>query len=133
VFGLSDRNPSERVLRIPAALVAVGMLALVVISYTLFPQGTLREQVRAYLLLVAMAAPFVLPWSWFRTVTMRNILIGWIGTVAVAATVRSLQSLIYLYPRREFATWLILQALFFMLVAPLWLALAAAWHRRAAH
>ena len=106
------------------------MLALVVISHTLFAEGSPREQARAYLLLIALAAPLVLPWSWFRSATMRDILIGWIGTVAVAATVRSLQLLVYLYPRREFATWLILQALFFMLVAPLWLALAAAWRRR---
>lgn len=106
------------------------MLALVVISHTLVPGGSLREQVRAYLLVIAMGAPFVLPWSWFRTASMRHVLIGWTGIVAIAATVRSLQLLLYLYPRREFATWLILQSLFFMLVAPLWLAFGAAWRRR---
>ncbi len=114
----------------PAALVALGMLALLLIAGTLFPEPARQGGWSTYLLLMGMGTPFVLPWSWFRTPAMRYVLLGWIALVAVAFTIRSIQLLLYLYPRRELTHWLIIQALFFMLVAPFWLALAAAWRRR---
>jgi hypothetical protein len=106
------------------------MLALLLIADSLFPEPSPQEEWPTYLLLIGMGTPFVLPWSWFRTPAMRNVLIGWIALVAVAFTIRSIQMLLYWYPRRELVHWLIMQALVFMLVAPFWLALAAAWRRR---
>ena len=111
----------------PAALVAVGMLALLLIAGSLFPEARASGTGATYALVIANG----------RAVRVAVVVVSNGGNAGRSDRLdrhrrgrghgAEYSAPGVTSPAPRVATWLILQALFFMLVAPLWLALAAAW------
>jgi hypothetical protein len=120
----------ELVLRLPAAVLAFMVIVISGIGAWLLPAHLQNPLLGNFLVLAALAPPFLLPWSAFRGRAGAWLLIAWTSLATVVVTARVGYLLMWFYPRREFGSYFLIATPLVLLAIPLWLATWAAWQRR---
>jgi len=116
-------------LRIPAAVVAIGVTLLFIL-------GDLWDRtlsVTSSAIPIAMALPFVLPSSWFRRGAARYVLSTWLVIAAIVFTLRAVYLCWWFYQRQSTNLWWSIAAIQLSMLTAAWLAVFGVFRRSKTH
>jgi hypothetical protein len=122
----------EAFLRLPAAAKAATVILVAVLGDVVLPDPHAGNKIVEYGILGVCALPFLMPWSLAPGRLGARVLLVWLAAAAVVATARLVYLAAWFFPRRTIGIWLAMSAADLMMAAGLWLAVWAAWRRRAA-
>jgi hypothetical protein len=120
---------TDRVLRIPAAVVAIGVTLLFIL-------GDLWDQtfsVTTSAIPIAVAVPFVLPSPWFRRGAARYVLSTWLVVAATVFTLRAVYLCLWFYERRSTNLWWSVAAIQLCMLTAAWIAVFSVFRRPETH